>query len=104
MNTFLLVLFFGASVALAESPFGLSALDELSDEGSEEIIGEFADVENDPHNPFPKKIMCLIALKKCKAIFEKCRPKPTLPELARDEFSDENDPHYIPSGPPKPVN
>ena len=48
--------------------------------------------------------MCLIALKKCKAIFEKCRPKPTLPELARDEFSDENDPHHIPSGPPRPVN
>ena len=48
--------------------------------------------------------MCLIALKKCKAIFEKCRPKPTSPELARDEFSDENDPHYIPSGLPKLVN
>ena len=63
MNTFLLVLFFGASVALAESPFGLSALDELSDEGSEEITGELADVENDPHNPFPKKVNSVCGLK-----------------------------------------
>ena len=50
------------------------------------------------------QVKCVVALKKCKAIFEKCRPKPTCPELARDEFSDENDPHHIPSGPPKPVN
>ena len=50
------------------------------------------------------QVKCVVALKKCKAIFEECRPKPTRPELARDEFSDENDPHHIPSGPPKPVN
>ncbi|RMX45656.1 hypothetical protein pdam_00020735 [Pocillopora damicornis] len=79
MNALLLVLFFGASVALAESPFGHPALDELSDEGSEEIIGEFADVENDPHNPFPKKIKCALALKRCKKILEKCKPEPTPP-------------------------
>ena len=47
-NTLLLVLFFGASVALAELPFENPALDELSDEDREEITEELEEVENDP--------------------------------------------------------
>ena len=48
MNTLLLVLFFGASVALAELPFENPALAELSDEEGEETTGELKEVENDP--------------------------------------------------------
>ena len=49
MKTLLLVLFFGASVALAELPFEDPALDELLDEEGEEIAGELElEVENDP--------------------------------------------------------
>ena len=53
MKTLLLVLFFGASVALARSPFEHSALDEFSDEERENLLGELADEENDPKFPLP---------------------------------------------------
>ena len=48
MNTLLLVLFFGASVALAKSPFEHSTLDKFSDEERERLLRELADEENDP--------------------------------------------------------
>ncbi|PFX13655.1 uncharacterized protein LOC111345787 [Stylophora pistillata] len=53
MKTLPLVLFFGASVALARSPFEHSALDEFSDEERENLLGELADEENDPKFPLP---------------------------------------------------
>ena len=52
MNTLLLVLFFGGSVALAELPFEDAAIDELLDEEGGEITGELElEVENDPLKP-----------------------------------------------------
>ena len=59
MNSLLLILFLGASVALAELPFEHPALAEFLEDEGDEIMGEFADEENDalrPHRPsrFPR--------------------------------------------------
>lgn len=54
MNSLLLILFLGASVALAELPFEHPALVEFLEDEGDEIMGEFADEENDalrPHQP-----------------------------------------------------
>lgn len=54
MNSLLLILFLGASVALAELPFEHPALAEFLEDEVDEIMGEFADEENDalrPHRP-----------------------------------------------------
>lgn len=54
MNSLLLFLFLGASVALAELPFEHSDLVEfLNEEGHEELLGELDDEENDPHHDRP---------------------------------------------------
>ena len=53
MNSLLLFLFLGASVALAELPFDDPALEEILNEEGEEFLGELqlADEENDPLPP-----------------------------------------------------
>ena len=48
MKSLLLLLFFGASVTLAKSPFEHKALDEFSDKEREDLLRESADEENDP--------------------------------------------------------
>ena len=54
MNSLLLFLFLGASVALAELPFDHPALVEFLNEEGEELFGaELADEENDPRRPRP---------------------------------------------------
>ena len=54
MNSLLLFLFLGASVALAELPFEHPDFEEfLNEEGHKEILGELADEENDPHHHRP---------------------------------------------------
>ena len=51
LNSLLLFLFLGASVALAGLPFEHPDFVEfLNEEGHEEILGELADEENDPHH------------------------------------------------------
>ena len=51
MNSLLLFLFLGASVALAELPFEHPDFVEfLNEESHEEILGELNDEENDPHH------------------------------------------------------
>ena len=51
LNSLLLFLFLGASVAFAELPFEHPDFVEFfSEEGHEEILGELADEENDPHH------------------------------------------------------
>ena len=54
MNSLLLFLFLGASVALAELPFEHPDFVEfLNEEGHEELLGELDDEENDPHRYRP---------------------------------------------------
>ena len=54
MNTLLLFLFLGASVALAELPLDHPVLVEfLNEEGEELFEAELADEENDPRRPRP---------------------------------------------------
>ena len=49
MNSLILFLFLGASVALAELPFDHPDFVEfLHEEGHEDILGDLADEENDP--------------------------------------------------------
>lgn len=48
MKSLLLVLFFGASVTLAKSPFEHKALDEFSGKERDDLLRESADEENDP--------------------------------------------------------
>ena len=50
MNSLLLILLLGASVALAELPFDHP---EFLNEEREEFLGEPADEENDSHRPRP---------------------------------------------------
>ncbi|XP_022808800.1 uncharacterized protein LOC111345786 [Stylophora pistillata] len=106
MNTLLLVLFFGGSVALAELPFEDSAIDKLLDVEGEEITGDLdLEVENDPLKPSGRPSLPLKE-KVCKCLLRICSKclRPTPPELTRDEFSDENDAHRPrPSGRPQPT-
>ena len=54
MNSLLLFLFLGASVALAELPFEHPDFVEfLNEEGHEDLLGELDDEENDPHHHRP---------------------------------------------------
>ncbi|KAL9956708.1 hypothetical protein ACROYT_G038229 [Oculina patagonica] len=119
MNSLLLFLFLGASVALAELPFEHPDFVEfLNEEDHEGILGELADEENDPHRHRPSGTppafvkVCLEKFRKC---IDEHRPsgrpftrpsgRPTRP--AEDYLSElddeENDPHrHRPSGPPPP--
>ena len=54
VNSLLLFLFLGASVALAELPFDHPDFVQfLNEEGHEDILGELSDEENDPHHHRP---------------------------------------------------
>ncbi|XP_066027538.1 uncharacterized protein [Pocillopora verrucosa] len=72
MKSLLLVLFFGASVTLAKSPFEHKALDEFSDKEREDLLRESADEENDPKlippTIFPAEKLCKLSRGICLAV------------------------------------
>ncbi|KAL9956707.1 hypothetical protein ACROYT_G038228 [Oculina patagonica] len=104
MNSLLLFLFLGASVALAELPFEHPDFVEfLSEEDHEDIFGELADEENDPHRPRPrppkvcleKLVQCIKEHRPSGRPFTRPSGRPTRPA------DEENDPRRPRPRPPK---